>query len=268
MAQSLGPSRAPTGWRRRLATIVASGLDLLFPPVCAGCGHFGDPFCPRCAQAVAPIPLPICAHCGRPQSHPTPRCAECIHIGSDPLALLRAAALHTHPLRAAIHALKYEGHPELAPRLARYLTAVFADAPWTGLASPIDLIVPVPLHQQRQTYRGYNQAELLARAFGASVNLPVEAAWLQRVRDTRQQVGLGPRERHANVADAFIAEPPVAGRVLLLIDDVCTTGATLRACAAAAHIAGAQAVYALTLAIPQRASTARAPELPWWEGNV
>jgi ComF family protein len=182
--------------------------------------------------------------------------------------LLRAAALHTHPLRAAIHALKYGGRPELAPLLARYLSAVFVDAPWSRLAQPIDLLVPVPLHPQRQQARGYNQAELLARAFGASVALPVETAWLHRVRDTRQQVGLGPRERHANVTDAFYAEDALAGRVLLLIDDVCTTGATLRACAAAAHTAGAQAVYALTLAMPARAAVPAAPDLPWWEGDV
>lgn len=215
-----------------------------------------------------PVPLPQCAHCGRPQPLPTVRCPDCRSLQADPLTLLRAAALHTHPLREAIHALKYEGHPELAPLLARYLTAVFADPPWSTLALPIDAIVPVPLHDQRRLSRGYNQSELLAIAFGAQIGLPVEAGWLRRVRETRQQVGLGPAARQANVADAFGADPAVAGRILLLVDDVCTTGATLRACAAAARTAGAAQVYALALAIPVAAKTPGHPDSPWWEGRV
>jgi ComF family protein len=189
-------------------------------------------------------------------------------VQPDPLTMLRAAALHTHPLRAGIRALKYENHPELAPYLARYLTAVYQQPPWTKLPSAVDAVVPVPLHPQRRADRGYNQSELLAHAFGAQVGLPVAPAWLQRIRETRQQVGLGPAARHANVVDAFWADPAVAGRVLLLVDDVCTTGATLRACAAAAHAAGAAQVYALTLAIPVAAAAPAAPGLPWWEGQV
>lgn len=234
----------------RLTSLGRAGLDLIFPPVCVGCGGAGHNFCPRCAQAVEPVPLPQCACCGRPQPHATPRCAACRGEPVHPLRLSRAAALHTHPLREAIHALKYEQQPELAAPLARYLVAVFALSPWDGLAAAIDAVTPVPLHAQRLEERGYNQSALLAAAFCAAMGLAFEPGWLARCRETRQQVGLDAAQRRANVAGAFAATPAVAGRTLLLIDDVFTTGATLRACAAAALDQGAKAVYGLTLAMP------------------
>jgi ComF family protein len=237
--------------RDGLHRLAAAGLDLLFPPVCAGCGRLGYLFCPTCAQAVEPVPSPLCARCGKPLAAAAVRCATCRGDPASPLTLSRAAALHTDPLRPAIHAFKYEQQPALAAPLARYLAAVFRLPPWPDLAAQIDAVVPVPLHAQRLAERGYNQSELLAAAFCAQVGLACAPGWLARTRATRQQVGLGPQERRANVADAFCAGDDVAGRTLLLVDDVCTTGATFRACAAAARAAGARAVYALALAIPR-----------------
>ena len=108
----------------------------------------------------------------------------------------------------------------------------------------------VPLHAERLAERGYNQSELLATAFGQSAGLPCRPDWIARHASTRPQVGLGAEERRANVAQAFVADAAVAGRALLLVDDVYTTGSTLNACAAAARTAGARAVFALALAIP------------------
>jgi ComF family protein len=159
-------------------------------------------------------------------------------------------------LREAIHAFKYENRPELGPSLARYLVAAFAQAPWPGVV--LDAVVPVPLHVERLAERGYNQAERLATPFGAATGLPVVPDWLARTRFTQQQVGLGPVERQANVDGAFTAATAVAGRQLLLIDDVLTTGATLRAAAQAARAAGAVAVYGLTLALPHAGIAAAA----------
>lgn len=234
--------------RGRLHELVRAGLDLLYPPVCCGCGASGADLCDRCAQTVEPVPFPICTRCGRPQSASTMQCTDCRRVAHDPLVWTRAAALHHTPLREAIHAFKYENRPELGPLLARYLVAAFAQAPWPGVA--IDAVVPVPLYAERLAERGYNQAERLATPFGAATGLPVAPDWLARTRFTRPQVGLGPAERQANVAGAFTAVTAVAGRRLLLIDDVLTTGATLRAAAHAARVAGAVAVYGLTLALP------------------
>ena len=260
--------------------VADAGLTLLFPPSCVGaeCGRLGELFCADCAQAVEPTPPSQCARCGLAQPMPTARCANCARNRDRSLDFTRSAALHSGPLRDAIHAFKYERQPALAPLLARYLVAVYAAPPWSTLSPPITAIVPVPLHEQRLAVRGYNQSELLAVSLGRAVGVPVQPTWLTRQRDTLQQVGLGPRERHANVAGAFVATAEVSGQRLLLIDDVYTTGATLRACAAAARAAGAQAVYGLTLAQPVRKSpldtlaqedeNTDLPEAPWWENEL
>ena len=260
-----------TAWRIpvRLREIGRIGVELLFPPVCAGCGRAGFSFCPTCEQAVEPVPEPRCASCGRPQPVPMERCSHCRRHAGGPLLKMRAAALHTHPLREAIHALKYEGRTELAEGLARYLTAAYADPIWRALPRPIDAVTPVPLHPARLAERGYNQSALLAAAFCAVNDLPCRPAWLARARETRQQVGLSPVEREANVAHAFIADPGAAGKVILLIDDVLTTGATMRACAAALEAAGALAVYGLTLSQPvSRPIASGRSDDSWWDDPI
>jgi len=162
---------------------------------------------------------------------------------------VRIAALHHSPLREAIHALKYEERRELATPLARYLIATVQRFPWQSGATFAG-VIPVPLHQKRVADRGYNQAELLAAAFCAQLGLPLRSQWLSRQRATLSQVGLNAIERQTNVESAFLAAPIVHGKVLLVIDDVYTTGATMRACAAALATAGAAAVYGLALACP------------------
>lgn len=179
------------------------------------------------------------------------RCEQCQHLTADPLRGVRIAALHTAPLRELIHAFKYEQQPELAAPLARYLVALVQTLPWWGTFPSVDGVVPVPLYSVRYRERGYNQAELLASAFCHSVQLPLYAGWLVRQRSTQSQVGLTAGERRRNVEDAFIATDAVLGKRLLLIDDVYTTGATMRACAQAALDAGAVAVYGLALACPR-----------------
>lgn len=232
-----------------LRTITSAGLDLLFPPQCAGCGMPGEEFCARCAQQVKPVPETICLHCGRPQRSAIAYCRQCRNEPSS-LALARAAALHTAPLREAIHALKYGDRPQLAQPLGRYLIAAFQREPWLSLSTRIDAVVPAPLHADRLEERGYNQSELLSAVLCDSVGFPLKPDWLRRVRATRQQVGLNPAERMQNVAGAFQASHEVTNQTLLVVDDVYTTGATLQACAAAAHAGGAREVFALALAIP------------------
>lgn len=158
--------------------------------------------------------------------------------------------MHSGPVREGIHHLKYNNGTEIAPLLARYLMATFQQPPWTQLHGWIDGVTPVPLHAERLRERGYNQAELLARAFCRRVGAPLRPHWLQRQRLTQSQVGLSAHERQSNMADAFSATPAVRGKAILLIDDVYTTGATLNACAMAALNAGATAVFALALAMP------------------
>jgi ComF family protein len=231
-------------WRYGLRRLAWAAVDLVFTPTCAGCGRLGERFCGRCQTEVALLRAPVCRACGYPVS----RAGACAHCrgpgpGIAPLAGLRSAAFFEGPLRLAIHQFKYRRDVGLADGLARYLVA-----PWAALGRPGAAVLPVPLAAQRQRERGYNQSGLLARAFADLTRLPYLAGAVERVRPTASQVGLSAAERRANVAGAFCARAErVAGRSLVLVDDVCTTGATLTACAEALCAAGAAAVWALTL---------------------
>jgi ComF family protein len=121
---------------------------------------------------------------------------------------------------------------------------------WLRCPEKIDVIVPVPLHPDRERRRGYNQAALLAKPLGRLIERPVELEALVRVRATRSQTMLNSFERRRNVADAFacVKGEDMAGRDIMVVDDVATTGATLDACAAALLACEVRSVRAFTLA--------------------
>ncbi|MGQ9490599.1 MAG: ComF family protein [Anaerolineae bacterium] len=224
-------------WRRASRVL----LDVLYPPRCPGCGRLGMLFCPACLARIEPMPAPACPRCGRPGPDDK-LCPDCLATPS-PLDAIVSAAVFAPPLRNAIHQLKYENNRSLAEPLA----ALMATA-WSRVPSPVDLIVPVPLHRQRLAERGYNQAALLARNLAEAVGVLVDERALVRARPTLQQVGLGREERIRNVAGAFSCRRDVVGRRVLLVDDVCTTGSTLEACAEALRQGGAAWVGGFTLA--------------------
>jgi ComF family protein len=153
-------------------------------------------------------------------------------------------AVFADPLRQAIHALKYENNTTLAAPLG----AMMVDLWRRGGLPQANLILPVPLHTRRQDERGYNQSSLLARVLGRGVGVPVDEHTLIRPRATLPQVGLGLSERQQNVEGAFACRGDVKGQTVVVVDDVCTTGATLEACAAILRAGGATSVWAFTLA--------------------
>ncbi len=153
-------------------------------------------------------------------------------------------------MRTCIHALKYEGKTQLARPLGSLLAQSYLTREQVA-----DLIVPVPLHRERQQQRGYNQAQLLAEICATKLNIPLDATLLTRTRATPSQVGLSVSERQQNMQGAFLCTPTRATgtlytRRIVVVDDVCTTGATLEACAAALFAVGAKAVWGLVLARP------------------
>ncbi len=223
---------------------LTSLLDLLFPPRCTACGTPGMWLCPTCRARVRWLAPPICRHCGEPLL-PDGRCPRRRHH-LEQLSRLRSAAWHTGPLRTAIHRYKYQGRRILAGPLG----AILLEA-WRRDPPPADLLLPVPLHAQRLRERGFNQAALLVRELARETGIAADERSLRRVRPTRPQVGLSVDERLANVEGAFAyAGPPLEGRAVCLIDDICTTGATLQACAAALREHGARTIWAYTVARP------------------
>ena len=242
-----------------LLTAFRTLAEVIYPARCIYCRRIGSAFCQTCRAQAQPVGDAICVRCGEPT---TVRCTchACQKTPPGPLRAMRGAVFYGSPVAFAIHGLKYRQMTHLAQPLASYLSAYLDAHPL-----PIDCLTPVPLHPERQTARGYNQSELLARAVGRERRLPVRNDLIERKRHTPPQVHLNREQRLQNMKDAFAALRPGAlhGETVLLIDDVCTTGATMRACAEALRVAGAGEVYALAIA---RARTQRQPDA--WERGL
>ena len=168
-----------------------------------------------------------------------------------------AVAVYDGFLRELLHTAKYGFRPDLARGLGTIL-AVWAENE-TRLEG-IQAIIPVPLHPEKLAARGYNQAELMAAPLATALRRPLYTGVLQRVKPTVSQSKLSRRERKENTRDAFAVVdcPAVAGKEVLLVDDIRTTGYTLSAAARALLIAGARRVKALTMAVGVTTG--------WWKG--
>ena len=233
---------------RRLADALVS---VVLAPACAACNRpleqpTQGPVCGACWQSIRPLTPPLCDRCGDPLpswrvvSLPIALCPRCRRAARF-VDRGRAIGAYDGALRGIIHAFKYEGRRSLAGPLGALMRLRGADvldgAAWA---------VPVPLHISRRRHGGFNQAADLARHIG----MPMVAA-LRRVRATQSQIGLPAVRRHRNVRDAFAATRHAAalgGSIVVLIDDVSTTGATLEACARVLKENGVREVRALTAA--------------------
>jgi ComF family protein len=205
-------------------------LDLLMPPACAGCGRSGSLLCDRCVVALAP-PFRAEDRFVAPDAG--------VALG-DALVLAQSAFAYAGPMRRALAALKYSGASRLAPMLARAATPSLRTL--LTISGPAAL-VPVPVHAERRRERGYNQAELIARALGPSQPI------LERVRPTTKQHRLDRAARLANLRGAFrVASGVSVPSVAVLVDDIITTTATLEACASVLREAGVEAVYGFAVA--------------------
>jgi ComF family protein len=225
----------------RFNQIIWEGVDLLFPPVCAGCGKVQHRFCSGCVEKVS-----------KPDSHSCVLCGEQLQSGAEAHSCFRQEhfdralvwGLHSGPLRKALHKFKYSRDLGLADAFAHHLASIYSEAQVEA-----DLIVPVPLGRKRYQERGYNQASLLASALSGRLAIRCLPAAAKRIKETKSQVGLVIDQRRENVADAFWAdERLVSDNRILLVDDVLTTGATLNSCSRALKQAGAAQIIALTLA--------------------
>ncbi|MBI3485959.1 ComF family protein [Candidatus Daviesbacteria bacterium] len=225
-------------------------LDFLFPKRCVGCKIVGTYFCKDCILEIAQTEL-VCPFCERASIGGVvhPGCKR--RFGLDGLWSL---GIYQNPLREAIKKLKYKWVKELALDLVNLTLDYWARyQPYFFELIKKDqgknwLIVPVPLHFTRQNWRGFNQAALLSKLFAAKMGLEYQEA-LKRVRSTKPQVGQLSFDRRQNIKGAFaLTGQSIKGVNVLLVDDVWTTGSTLKECCYVLKRGGAKQVRAITLA--------------------
>lgn len=218
-------------------------IDSFFPQRCVGCGRVGSFLCPDCRRNLPKLLPPLCPKCGKPQASGIV-CSSCRQSQTQ-IDGIRSPFRFDEAIRQAIHELKYHNLKAISPCLAELLADYLQSNPLPGEA-----IIPVPLHPRRLKERGYNQSSLLAGELGKLTNLLVIEDCLIRIKEARPQVKASDvEERRRNVAHAFVCRNGgVSGKQIILIDDVCTSGATLESCAAALKSKGATSVWGLTLA--------------------
>lgn len=258
----MGGDAALIGWRAEAAEAkqiiwrwVRPIVDAVLPPRCLACGTMVQDdggFCASCWQLRHFLRPPACACCAMPFAQPQGDGALCAACIADAPPFVRAGALIAYDaaVGAIILRLKYGRRVGLARAMAHMLTAPAREL--LGEDADNALVMAVPLDRWRLWRRGFNQSVLIARPLARALGLPLHLDALVRTRPTGSMRGLGRRARLRRVQGAFAVPPPhrcdIAGRNILLVDDVMTTGATLSACARALRRAGAARVYVLAFA--------------------
>src|SRR5207253_4489306 len=229
------PSRSIIGHLRGAwATAAKFALDIALPTLCVSCREpvDGEGVCAECWAKLSFIEPPYCPRLGIPFVYdPGPELLSMEAIANPPAyQRARAAVRYDDVARTLVHALKYQDRTDLAPALGRWMARAGHE-----LLEGADVLVPVPLHWRRGWSRRYNQSGALARVIGQQSRVPVLRDALRRIRPTRPQIGLSRPQRTANVQGAFRVLPEqshkIAGRRVVLVDDVLTSGATIDACA-------------------------------------
>jgi ComF family protein len=226
-------------------------LDIALPTLCVACREpvDGEGVCATCWAKLSFIAPPFCPRLGIPFIYdPGPDMLSMEAIADPPAyQRARAAVRYDDVARTLVHALKYQDRTDLAPAMGRWMARAGYE-----LLEGADALIPVPLHWRRGWSRRYNQSGALARSIERQSGIKLAAGALRRVRPTEQQIGLSRSQRASNVQGAFKVAPErqseIAGRRVVLIDDVLTTGATVDACARALLRAKAAQVDVLVFA--------------------
>lgn len=228
-------------------------LDVMLPPLCLNCNSrlmVHDCLCPACWRQIDFIRAPQCDRLGIPLPYDTggPQLSAAAVADPPDFDRARMVARYSGPMRQMVHSLKFHDRLDARRLFARWLAEAGVD-----LIRDADVVAAVPLARGRLIWRRFNQSQMLANELGRIACKPVAPLALTRIRATRSQIGLSRSERRKNVAGAFrvtaSGKSSIAGKKILLVDDVITTGATVNAAARALRQAGAVKVDVLALAL-------------------
>lgn len=228
-------------------------LKILYPDCCPFCGSTRvsyDGICPACRNMIVETGEPLCKRCGKPVTEDGQEyCHDCRKRKDAAFEAGRSLWLHRRPVSDAVYRLKYQG--------CRCYARIFAWEMWRRFEWQIsrweiDVLVPVPIHKKRRMQRGYNQAELLARALSEFSGIPAEMGMVVRTKNTSAQKMISGRKRSENLQGAFLASG-AGGKYenALVIDDIYTTGSTIEAVAEQLLLCGVKKVYFMTISIGQ-----------------
>ncbi len=225
-------------------------LDYVYPPRCPVCDEVLPPgidICEGCTKEAVTITEPICKKCGKPiESREREYCSDCLekqHVYRQG----RAVFLYRAGIKKSMYRFKYSNRREYAQFYARYAARLHGS--WV-LKNRIEVIVPIPMYPGKWRRRGYNQAEIFARALGKELGIPVDAGIVKRIRNTVPQKALNDKERQRNLKNAFQLAPNIVKySQILLVDDIYTTGSTMDAVAAVLLSGGAQNIYYICISI-------------------
>jgi len=237
-------------FRKHLLQPLQDLTDFLLPALCPLCSKpllsgVTFPFCSDCMQSIPTLPQASCRRCALP--YPTDisddhLCGRCLNEERPLFDRVITAGIYEDPLKEAIHRFKYRDNINLDRGLSELLLCKLVET-----TSP-DLIIPVPLHRIRLRERTYNQSALLATLLGKKLKRPVALSRLIRHRNTPPQQGQSAADRKKTLKDAFSLTPPLNGESILLVDDVLTTGTTVRECCRVLKENGAGIVTVAVLA--------------------
>ncbi len=237
-----------------LRSLFSDLLKFIYPPLCQVCGAAFDGdniwLCHRCRSILEQRPAPVCPICRHLQDKPISRCHHCRK--RTLIKWVYSLGTYDGPYGNLIKAFKYSPKPGLGKLLGEMLANKLKE--FKHLKN-IDAICPVPLHYRKQVRRGFNQSEVIARQLAESLQLEYLPGQLIQVRQNRDQIGLTIAERFANVHDIYEVSRDfdLAGKSVLLVDDVTTSGATLHAAARALRDGGVNSVAAATIAVATEA---------------
>ena len=233
-----------------LQNMLDTGIELLYPARCPGCDEVimpGEELCGICRGSIHTVQEPVCKRCGKPmQDERGEYCTDCRkrkHVYRQG----KAVFVYRGVIRQSMYRFKYSNKREYAVYYAKVAASLYGD--WVK-RNGIEVLVPIPMYKGKQRRRGYNQAEVFARALGRELGIPVDTEMVSRVRNTTPQKELSDKERRHNLKNAFQLTPNIVEyKQIMLIDDIYTTGSTMDAVAEVLLSGGAKNIYYICISI-------------------